>query len=502
MNQLQKGAILSYVSLAISNIIVLLYTPFLLRMLGQSEYGLYSLVLTVVSALSLLDCGFGPALVRYIVKYRTEGQENKVPNLLAMFLAIYTLIGIVCSFFGIVLYYNTESLFDKTMTLKELEKAKYMVLLISVYISFSFPFSIFSSVVLAYERFVFLKIVQIMRSLLLPALMIPLLFLGYKSEAMASVLVFSGVLIWILNIIYCYSKIKLRIKFCFWDYALVKELLAFSSLIFLKILFERVFWSAGQFVEGMFFGTVSVAILAIALQMRGYYSGFAEALNSMLLPKMTTMAFGNASKEEFNSFFLKVGRIQTHLLGFVMGIYLLFGKKFIILWAGGDYTQSYYASLIIMIPSFISLVQLQGKISLEAYNFQKYHVYGLIAMNIMLILLTLLFYRMGMENAVATSIGIALLSCDGIWLNYIYRNKLGLKVLSYWKNILFLLIRMAFPFVTFLLVIPYFLSEDNLTNYLLKIFIMVVWYVLCAPFLLNNEEKEYVRLIMCKIFKK
>ena len=74
INQLKAGAILSYVSIGLNNIVGLLYTPFMLRMLGQNEYGLYSLVASVVSYLTVLDLGFANAIVRYTAKFRAEGK--------------------------------------------------------------------------------------------------------------------------------------------------------------------------------------------------------------------------------------------------------------------------------------------------------------------------------------------------------------------------------------------------------------------------------------------
>ena len=40
-NQLKTGAALSYINLIIGNLIPLVYTPIMLRLLGQAEYGLY-----------------------------------------------------------------------------------------------------------------------------------------------------------------------------------------------------------------------------------------------------------------------------------------------------------------------------------------------------------------------------------------------------------------------------------------------------------------------------
>ena len=64
VNQLKAGAFLSYVLLMLNTLIGLFYTPVLLRMLGQSEYGLYSLAASVVAYLTVLDFGFGNAIIR------------------------------------------------------------------------------------------------------------------------------------------------------------------------------------------------------------------------------------------------------------------------------------------------------------------------------------------------------------------------------------------------------------------------------------------------------
>ena len=48
----------------------------MLNMLGQAEYGLYSLANSVVAYLSLLSFGFGSTIIRYIAKYNAEGNKE------------------------------------------------------------------------------------------------------------------------------------------------------------------------------------------------------------------------------------------------------------------------------------------------------------------------------------------------------------------------------------------------------------------------------------------
>ena len=112
INQLKTGALLSYISIILNNIIGLLYTPFMLRMMGQSEYGLYSLVASVVAYLTILDFGFGNAIIRYTAKFRAENRLKEQYEMFGMFLFLYSAIGIFTLLIGLCLYFNVDFLFE------------------------------------------------------------------------------------------------------------------------------------------------------------------------------------------------------------------------------------------------------------------------------------------------------------------------------------------------------------------------------------------------------
>ena len=184
MNQLKAGAALNYAVILLNIGVGLGYTPYLLRMLGQSEYGLYSLVASVISYLTLLDLGLGNAVVRYTAKYRAEGKVREQYELFGMFLLLYTLIGVLAACAGAGLYHQMDAWFGDTLTADELEKARIMILFLIFNLAFTFPLSIFGSILMAYERFVFPKMLQIVRILLNTAVMVVLLEMGYKAIAM------------------------------------------------------------------------------------------------------------------------------------------------------------------------------------------------------------------------------------------------------------------------------------------------------------------------------
>ena len=87
-NQLKAGAVLSYINLIIGNIIPFIYTPIMLRLLGQAEYGLYGIANSFMGYIGLLNFGIGGSIVRYLSKYRAAGDRDGEARVAGLFIKI------------------------------------------------------------------------------------------------------------------------------------------------------------------------------------------------------------------------------------------------------------------------------------------------------------------------------------------------------------------------------------------------------------------------------
>lgn len=206
INQLKAGAILSYISMSLGYIISILYTPIMLRLLGQSEYGLYNLVSSVVSYLGLLSFGFGSAYVRYYSRYKVEEDEENIAKLNGMFLIVFSFIGLVSIFAGIALVKNTEMIFGNKLTSDEISTAKVLMGIMIFNMAISFPASVFNSYITANEQYIFQKIVQIIKTVISPFVTLPILLMGYKSTGMVIVTTILNILAELANIIFAYQS--------------------------------------------------------------------------------------------------------------------------------------------------------------------------------------------------------------------------------------------------------------------------------------------------------
>ena len=111
MDQKKVGVLLSYGQTVISTIISLVYTPVMLRLLWQSEYGLYTLVNGFISNLALLSFGLGSAYVRYYSRAQVKDGEEGVSRIKGMFMVIFLCISLLSLFVGGIIVANTHNIF-------------------------------------------------------------------------------------------------------------------------------------------------------------------------------------------------------------------------------------------------------------------------------------------------------------------------------------------------------------------------------------------------------
>lgn len=501
-SQLKIGALLSYVVLALQNLVGLVYTPFMLRMMGKSEYGLYSIAASIVAYLTILDLGFGNAIVRYTAKYRAEGKQEEQYKMFGMFFLLYCLIGIIVLIAGSFLYLNAEKIFDASMTVSELSRTKVILALMVANLAVTFPFSLFASVITAYEQFVFQKVVNIVRIILNTATMIVLLCLGYKAIAMVIVATIFNVLTLVLNYWYCKSCLDVKLKFGKFQWGFLKEVSIYSFWIFLNAIMDRIYWSTGQFVLGAFVGTAAVAVFAVAIQFETMYMSFSTAISGVFLPKVTAMTVNDSDGKAISDLFIKTGRIQYCIMVLILSGFFLFGKQFIQLWAGDGYEESYIIAMIFFVPLTIPLIQNLGITILQARNQMKFRciLYFIIAMVSLCAQIPLAKYYGGVGCACA--IAGALVLGQIIVMNVYYQVKQKINIVKFWGEIAKMSIVPAALTIGGYFALQHY-ATDNWISLGVGIFAYLVVYLpLFFMLSMNKFERDLVLNPVRKLIKK
>lgn len=498
-NQLRSGVILSYINLAISFVIPFVYTPLMLRMLGQAEYGLYSLSNSVISYLSLLSFGFGTTIVRYIAKYRAEGNLKAEEETFGFFLTLYGLLGLLVMTGGMILSANAGSIFAKGLTASEIGKMRTLTLIMAFNTALSFPLSVFSSMAIAHERYFFRKVMDIVSTAAAPIANLIALFLGYASVGMALAATIVQLLLAPISVSYCFRELKLKPRFVRLPGSLVREMLGFSVFVFIGTLVDMLFWATDKVILGMLASTVAVAVYNVGGTFNNIVMQLSTSISGVLVPRITGMVITNTPKEEWSNLFIRIGRLQFLIIGLIVSGFSVFGRVFLDLWAGPEYADAFWVAVLTMFPLCIPLIQNTGLSIVTAQNKHQFRaiVYLIIAIANVISTYLIVPY-MGI-------IGAALCSCvsyllgQGIIMNIYYYKVTGLDIPRFWGNIL----RMA-VIPGGMLIVGLFVMERITLNSWLTFLLGVVIYsgiyaLLMYRFAMNDYEKDILRKPVQKI---
>ena len=496
-NQLKAGVILSYISTAVSIVIQLVYMPVMIRLLGQSEYGLYSLVSGVVSYLGLFSLGFSGAYMRFFAK--SYGDKEKTASLNGMFLILFSVLAVMATICGIVLSFFPKQIFGDKLTVSELSKAKILMLILVINIAISLISGLLDSIISAYEQFVFQRIAGLASIVLSPFITLPLLLIGYRSIMLVVVSTVLTFIRFAVNIWFCIKKIKIPVSFKGFEWRLLKEIGVFSSFLFINMIIDQINWNVDKLILGHTSGTNEVAVYGVASQFNSLFMTFSTTVSSVFSPRVNLIAAqkGKNVSTEFTNLMAKIGRIQWLILGLPTLGFIVFGKYFIVnIFAGKGYEDAYAASLLLILPALIPLIQNVGIEMQRALNKHQFRsiIYLIMAIGNVLISIPLA----GKFGAVGAAMGTALslLVANGLIMNIFYHKVLKIDMKYFWKEIFKTFRGLVIPIITATLIMRFF-PFKNMWVFFISVCIFIVVY--CASvFTLscNNEEKNMLLSII------
>lgn len=492
-NQLKSGVILSYINLAIGTIIPFIYTPVMLRILGQSEYGLYSLSSSVIGYLSLLSFGLGSTIIRYLSKYRAEKNKDMEQRVIGLFIILYSILAVVVLFCGVYIYSHTDMFFGRGLNAVELSKMKILVLIMTFNTAISFPISVFSSITIAHEKYIFRKLVDMLSTVAVPVFNIVVLYMGFGSVGMACVSTLLQFMMLPLNVIYCFRVLKTKPIFRNIPFYLIKEICAFSFYVFLGTIVDMLFWATDKVLLGSMVGTVAVAIYNVGGTFNSMMTNLSTSISGVLVPKVTAMVVTKNSKDNWTELFIRIGRLQYYIIALVITGFIVFGRQFVSFIAGNGYEESYIVALITMIPLVVPLIQNVGLNILVAQNKHKFRsiVYLIIAI-VNVVTTYLCIPHLGIIGAALCS-GISYIIGQGLIMNIYYYKVTGIDILKFWKNIIKISI---IPFIQ--MIIGLFISKMvnfyKPTYFIFGVLIYSILYCLLSYFIsMNDYEKDIFR---------
>lgn len=345
--QIKYGAIISYISIAINILYGFLFTPWMVRTIGQSQYALYTLSSSLI-ALFTVDFGLSAATSKFVSQYHAEGREDKVNQFLGTVYKLYFGVDMIILIIFIAVFFMIDIIYA-TLSPIELEQFKVVYLIAAATSTLTFPFVTLNGVLNAYEKFVQLKIADLLYRFLLLILMSLALLSGFGLYGVVTVNGIVAVVIIIYKLIVIRRTTGIKVSFLNSDKEAYKLIFKFSVWTTVATLANRLIFNITPSILGAVANTSAIAVFGIVTTIEGYVYLITSAINGMFMPRISRI-YADKHEEQLLPLMINVGRFQFALNGLIVVGFAIVGRQFLNLWMGPTYSEAYFGILLVIIP--------------------------------------------------------------------------------------------------------------------------------------------------------
>lgn len=499
VSQIKKGALISYSAVAFNAVAGLLYTPWMISSIGADDYGLYTLALSVVNFF-LMDFGLSSAVNRFMSKYYAEGKEEVIPRFLGITYKAYLAIAAILSLVLWFIYFNIDSIYANLGS-NQLATFKTLFFVVSLYSVISFPFIPLKGIFVSNEKFVAINLCELLQKVINVALIIVALLIGLGVFALVAVNALTGLGFAVAKYLLSRRLTNARADLRSWDSALAKNMLGFSGWVTVSQICQRLIFSIMPSIIAITSSSWEVTLFGLAASLEGYVWTVANALNGMFMPRVSRVLV-DSKQGELQSLFVRFGRLQLYVVGFIFVCFICSGKLFVVNWMGPDFVKLWPCFLMLILPGLIELPQQIGATAITAANEVKSCAFVYIGMSVLNVLLG--FPLAAVFGALGGCISICIAYfARTAGMNILYSKKIHLNVGVFFASVYpkWLLVSAPIAIIGFFMT-QYFAFSGWVGFFLLSAAVFLI-YAACLWIVCFDEyEKQLVIGLLHKIHKR
>ncbi|MBQ8688909.1 MAG: oligosaccharide flippase family protein [Clostridia bacterium] len=429
--QIKAGAIMSYVIIAVNIVASLVYTPWMISVIGESTYGIYTLATSLIS-LFMMDFGISAATAKFIARYRAEGNVEKINKFLGMVYKLYLIIDVIIAAVFVVIYFNVDAIYP-TLAAGEATVFKKILVIIIFYNLIAFPFSTLTGILNAYENFFVMKLAGCLNKILTVAATFVALALGGGIFALVFIHVGFNLLTVLFRLIMVKKNTPVRADMTSWDKKELGQIFTFSMWATVVSIMSRLVFNITPSILAMFVGAAEITIFGLASTLEGYVFTFSEGINGLFLSKTTRASLSENRDAELLKLMTRVGRINLSVVALIIVGFAVAGQEFVLLWLGEGFENVYYCGILMIAPNLIYFPQQIGRTMLVVEDKQRYQAIIYIIMGVFNV--GCAFALVPFMGVLGSAISIAITYClRFILMSVVFHRVLKIDMKSFYIN--------------------------------------------------------------------
>lgn len=320
--------------------------PFVVRQLGDTRYGLWVLLGSIVGYLGLLDFGVRGAVTRYVAKFFAVQDHEAASRYVSIALRFFLVAGCL----ALAASGGAALLVDKIVgiQLTLLHEVRWVILISGATIAVSMVGGVFGGVVAGLERFDSLNAVEMVLESARAGAVVFFLSAGYGLIALATIFLVTALFRAAAHALLArrlYPRLAFRLDV--WESADVRTILGFGATSAL-LQCAGILTASGQAILiSAFLPVAFVTFFSIGASLTQYARSVVSGITQVMTPRASALK-GLRVEDTLRHTVLAIGRSATLIVLPMSITFILRGRTFIELWMGAKYAESSGAVLWIL----------------------------------------------------------------------------------------------------------------------------------------------------------
>ena len=428
-NGRRKGIAISYIYTILNTILGLFMSAYIIRMMGQTEYGVYQTMTSFATYLALFQFGTGSIMTRNISLCKKDSSEyelyKKNTSTIWTVAVIQVMIIVVIS---LLFYQMIDTIYQKSMTSEEISYGKLLFLIVVVKLILTFLIQVLNGIILGCEHYSMSSVVQLIFLIVRTVLVAVLLTL--RPFAIYLVLIDSLLTLMMFGYTCFYCKKHLLASFSikYFDKKIFMDAMPLAVALFMQSIINMANGNVDKFAIGVLMSPEAVSVYSIGMFIYSTFSSLTTIPISMYMPKVASDMRDGKRGDELTKTLIQPCRLIFLIGGTVLFGFLTIGRQFINIVYGNDYREAWTIAIVVMVPMLINMSNGVLVNVLDILNKRIIRSLFLLITTLGNIILTVLWIKSwGMVGA-AVATAICTFIGQDILLNIYYDRVINIKI--------------------------------------------------------------------------
>ena len=492
-----RGITISYLYTILNTVIGLFISAYLIRMMGQTAYGIHQIMTSFATYLSLFQFGTGTIMTRNISLCQKNGEwQYQYKRNVSTIWTIAIIQVAILVFVSFAFYNLIDLIYQDSLTVEQIAYGKSLFLIISAKLVLSFLIQVLNGIILGREHYSFSSALQLAFLLIRTSLVI--LILLHRPYAICLTIIDSclEIILFIITFRHCKVSLNVSFSFRFFDRSIFVECLPLSLALFLQTIINMANGNVDKFIIGIVMSPEAVSVYSIGMFIYTTFSSLTTVPISMYMPKIAGDMRDGKSGAELTKTLIQPSRLVFMIGGIVLFGFLAVGRQFLSIVYGNEYIEAWAIAIVIMYPMLINMSNGVIVNVLDVMNKRIVRSLILSLTTLINIFLTVLWIRTWGMIGAAVATGVSTLVGQVFLMNLYYCRCLKLKIIHLFRETF----RGILPSLVFATVLS-LISIKWISNELIQL--LVGGLVFCGTLLVsmaifgaNTFEKRKMRQVI------